>query len=69
MRHGEPGADWPDGLPETAVDFSGGSAHAGYQRLRSEPYVIFKWESSFSANKVGNNSPKKKPSVMPLFIH
>lgn len=42
MCHGEPGADWPDGLPETAVDYSGGSAHAGYQKIRSEAYVKFK---------------------------
>lgn len=40
--HGEPGADWPDGLPETAVDFAGGGAHAGYQRIRSELDVKFK---------------------------
>lgn len=33
----EPGADWPDRRPKTAVDYSGGSAHAGYQRIRSEP--------------------------------
>lgn len=28
--HSERGADWTDGLPEEAVVFSGGCAHAGY---------------------------------------
>ena len=40
MCHGEPRAYWPDGLPETAVDCSGGSAHTGYQRIRSEQSSI-----------------------------
>lgn len=41
MCHCQPGADWADGLPKTAVDYFVGSAHAGYQRIRLEPYIKF----------------------------
>lgn len=47
MCHCEPWSDWPDELAETADNYSGGSAHAGYQRFRSEPHVKLKWSWCF----------------------
>lgn len=40
MCHCEPGSDWPDGLAQTADNYSGCSAHAEYGRFRSEHYWV-----------------------------
>lgn len=47
MCHCEPWSDWPNELAETADNYFGGSAHAGYQRFRSELHVKLKWSRCF----------------------